>query len=103
MLQFLTGYIRQARAMIAVTLLFSVPASVLLYYMSLHVETSLLERRIRQLRREQEVLLKKNDALRREIRRTVNGGSEPLERLPAADRIVHIRLGQPAKREGERR
>ena len=88
--------------MVVVTVLFSIPAAVLFYYMSLHVETALLERRIRQLRREQEVLLKKNSALRKEIRRTVHGGTEPLERLPAADRIVHIRLGQTPKREGGR-
>lgn len=89
--------------MLVVALLIALPASVLLYYMSLHVETALLERNIRRLRHEEELLLKKNSALRKEIRRTTYRGAETVERLPAADRIVHIRLGPKTNPEGRPR
>ncbi len=102
MLKVTRTLLREARAMLLVSLLFALPSAVLLYYMSLHVDTALLERRIRQLRREQETLVKKNDALRKEIRRREFPSTARAERLPAPDRIVHIQIGPKRAPEGSR-
>lgn len=86
--------LKEARAMFFVLLLTSVPAAVLYLYMSMHVRTALLEREMRALERQQELLGKKNRALRKEIKRTLRGSVEVESVLPDADRIVHIQLGE---------
>ena len=85
----------QIRAMAFIFLLALVPFGFLFYYVDINVETALMQRRLRTLQHEKELLEKKNKTMREKITsqlRKQEGISGSAARF-SQNKIVRIKLG----------
>ena len=90
-------FVKQARGLFLVFILFLIPFGFLFYYTSINVETALLQRKVKRLEHEKELYMKKNNTLRETIireSRIRSGKVDEPEPDFLRNKIVRIRLDE---------